>query len=317
MAARTTWRWIFWATSIFQAVMIFVSFFSFYETYAPVVLQRRANKVRKETGNNQYYTANEKLNKSKSFFAILNQALTRPLRLLFFHPLIQVSSLLTGFNYGIMYITLSTFSHLWTKQYGQSVEISGLHYIACSLGEIAGSQIGGPLMDYFYKRQKVENRNPESRIPLMYPGIVLTWGGVLMYGWTAQYHIHWTTVDIGVFIMLFGMQLNDLPCMVIPDSLCVVVPASWIKPLTVYPVVIGYIIDVYGEHTSSAMAAQQFLKSLTAFLFPLFAPSMYDKLGYGWGNSVLTLCGLAISLPLPIFIWKFGPKLRAKGKSTH
>ncbi|KAF4998416.1 hypothetical protein FDECE_11790 [Fusarium decemcellulare] len=291
MAERTTWRWMFWSTSIFQGVMVVVSFFSFFETYAPVVLQRRAAKIRKETGNDRYHTATEKLNEGKSSVAILKQALTRPLRLLAFHPLIQVSSLLTGFNYGIMYVTLSTFSHLWTKQYGQSVEISGLHYIACSLGEIAGAQIGGPLMDYFYKRQATENRSPEARIPLMYPGIVLTWGGVLMYGWTAQSHTHWTVVDLGVFIMLFGMQLDDLP-------------------------LIGYIIDVYGEHTSSAMGAQQFFKSLAAFLFPLFAPAMYDKLGYGKGNSILAVCGLAIALPLPLFVWKFGPRLRAKARST-
>ncbi|KAJ3501882.1 hypothetical protein NM208_g16843 [Fusarium decemcellulare] len=266
MAERTTWRWMFWSTSIFQGVMVVVSFFSFFETYAPVVLQRRAAKIRKETGNDRYHTATEKLNEGKSSVAVLKQALTRPLRLLAFHPLIQVSSLLTGFNYGIMYVTLSTFSHLWTKQYGQSVEISGLHYIACSLGEIAGAQIGGPLMDYFYKRQATENRSPEARIPLMYPGILLTWGGVLMYGWTAQSHTHWTVVDLGVFIMLFGMQLDDLP-------------------------LIGYIIDVYGEHTSSAMGAQQFFKSLAAFLFPLFAPAMYDKLGYGKGNSILAIEG--------------------------
>ena len=79
---------------------------------------------------------------------------------------------------------------------------------------------------------------------------------------------------------------------------------------------IGYIIDVYGEHTSSAMGAQQFFKSLAAFLFPLFAPAMYDKLGYGKGNSILTVCGLAIALPLPLFVWKFGPRLRAKARST-
>ena len=209
--------------------MVVVSFFSFFETYAPVVLKRRAAKIRKETGNDRYHTASEKLNQGKSSVAILKQALTRPLRLLAFHPLIQVSSLLTGFNYGIMYVTLSTFSHLWTKQYGQSIEISGLHYIACSLGEIAGAQIGGPLMDYVYKRQVTENRSPEARIPLMYPGIVLTWGGVLMYGWTAQSHAHWTVVDLGVFIMLFGMQLDDLPCMMNPDSCCIVLTVRAMK----------------------------------------------------------------------------------------
>ncbi|KAJ6443709.1 fungal specific transcription factor domain-containing protein [Purpureocillium lavendulum] len=94
MSERTTWRWMFWSTSIFQGVMVVVSFFCFFETYAPVVLQRRAAKIRKETGNDRYHTVSEKLNEGKSSVAILKQALTRPLRLLAFHPLIQVSSLL-------------------------------------------------------------------------------------------------------------------------------------------------------------------------------------------------------------------------------
>jgi hypothetical protein len=79
----------------------------------------------------------------------------------------------------------------------------------------------------------------------------------------------------------------------------------------------GYVIDAYGEHTSSAMAAQQFIRSLTAFLFPLFAPSMYDKLGYGWGNTVMTFVGLVITVPIPLYIWKYGEKLRTKAGSTY
>ena len=143
----------------------------------------------------------------------LTRALTRPIRLLVFHPIIQVSAILSGFNYGIMYVLLSTFSDLWMSRYHQSVEISGLHYIAFSLGEMAGSQVGGYMMDYFYnKRRQAHDHNPESRIPLMFFGIATTWIGVLVYGWTAQYRTYWFIVDVGVFIMMFGMQLGSLPC---------------------------------------------------------------------------------------------------------
>ena len=188
-----------------------MSFFSFHESYGPVILRRRAERLRRQTGDPRYYTLGERLDGERSATAVIGRALTRPLRLLLFHPIIQVSSILSGFNYGIMYITLSTFSTLWVTHYRQSVEISGLHYIACSLGEVAGSQIGGPMMDYFYKRRQVQNHTPEYRIPLMIPGIIAAWAGVLMYGWTAECHLHWIVVDIGVVIMMFGMQLGGLP----------------------------------------------------------------------------------------------------------
>ncbi|GJC95050.1 major facilitator superfamily transporter [Colletotrichum higginsianum] len=290
IAARTTWRWMFWSTSIFQAAMIFVSLFSFPESYGALVLRRRAARLRKETGEARYRTAGERLEADRSASDVVGRALTRPLRLLLFHPIIQVTAVLSGFNYGIMYVTLSTFSDLWKGQYGQSVEISGLHYIACSLGELVGSQVGGPMMDFLYGRR--QQPTPESRVMLMFFGIVPAWAGVLAYGWTAQYRLHWLLVDAGVVVMMFGMQLSGMPAM-------------------------AYVIDTYGEHTSSAMAATQFVKSLTAFLFPLFAPSMYGALGYGWANSVMALAGVAISLPLPVFLWRYGARLRARASSTY
>ncbi|KAJ0341632.1 hypothetical protein COL922a_002071 [Colletotrichum nupharicola] len=273
IAARTTLRWMFWSTSIFQAAMIFVSFFSFPESYAPLILRRRAAHLRRETGE-----------------PVLARALSRPLRLLLFHPIIQVSAVLSGFNYGILYVVLSTFSNLWKERYGQSVEISGLHYIACSLGELIGAQVGAPVMDYLYRRR--EQPRPEYRVTLMYFGIVPCRVGALVYGWTAQYGLHWMVVDVGVVIMMFGLQLGDMP-------------------LT------AYVIDTYGEHTTSAMAATQFVESLTAFLFPLFAPSMYRALGYGWANSLMALVGTMLSVTLSVFLWKYGARLRTRAVSTY
>ncbi|CAI0647143.1 unnamed protein product [Colletotrichum noveboracense] len=290
IAARTTWRWMFWSTSIFQAAMIFVSFFSFPESYAPLILRRRAAHLRRETGEPRYHTANERVDAGRSASSVLARALSRPLRLLLFHPIIQVSAVLSGFNYGILYVVLSTFSNLWKERYGQSVEISGLHYIACSLGELIGAQVGAPVMDYLYRRR--EQPRPEYRVTLMYFGIVPCWVGALVYGWTAQYGLHWMVVDVGVVIMMFGLQLGDMP-------------------LT------AYVIDTYGEHTTSAMAATQFVESLTAFLFPLFAPSMYRALGYGWANSLMALVGTMLSVTLPVFLWKYGARLRTRAVSTY
>lgn len=190
--------------------MIFVSFFSFPESYAPLILRRRAARLRRETGEPRYHTASERVDAGRSASSVLARALSRPLRLLLFHPIIQVSAVLSGFNYGILYVVLSTFSNLWKERYGQSVEISGLHYIACSLGELIGAQVGAPVMDYLYRRR--EQPRPESRVTLMYFGIVPCWVGALIYGWTAQYGLHWMVVDVGVVIMMFGLQLGDMPC---------------------------------------------------------------------------------------------------------
>lgn len=74
-----------------------------------------------------------------------------------------------------------------------------------------------------------------------------------------------------------------------------------------------YVMECYKDHVGSAAAATQFLRSIFAFCFPLFAPSLYKSLGYGWGNTTLALVFCAVGIPGPFLLWFFGAKLRAKG----
>ncbi|KAL3456379.1 major facilitator superfamily domain-containing protein [Aspergillus heterothallicus] len=295
MAGRTTWRWMFWSTSIFQGVMILVSFTAFHETYAPTILRLRAKRVRRETGDTRYYTANEHHHTNNSPSRVLVRALVRPLRLLAFHPIIQITSVISGFGYGVLYIVLSTFSDLWTKHYGQSVEISGLHYVACALGEILGSQICAKVMDRLYHKMTVRSdrtHSPELRLPSIIPGAIIAPLGLFLYGWTSQYRLHWVVVDLGIMVALLGMQIKDMP-------------------LT------AYVMEAYPEHVSSAMAASQFMRSLTAFLFPMFAPTMYEAMGYGWGNSTIAFIIILIGVLGPWALWVYGEKLRGNGRAIR
>ncbi len=316
---RSDWRWMFWSTSIFQGAMVVASFFCFPETYGPLILRRRARQLRKDTGNPRYYTLGERLDGTRSARALVWRAVSRPTRLLLCHPIIQVVSVKTAIDYGILYIVLSTFSALWMEQYGQSVEISGLHYLVVSAAEIAGSQLGGYLMDCVYRRRQKRGAHvPESRLPYMIPFLALGCGGMLMYGWVAQYRLHWAVVDVGVFIMLFGQQLSGIPSMFHSVALRSHSMGQYCQRdlLTTSPVS-AYLIDSYGDHVSSAVGATQFPRSLTAFLFPLFAPSMYRVLGYGWANTILAVAYLVISIPLTVLLWKYGAGLRQRAGSSY
>jgi len=59
----------------------------------------------------------------------------------------------------------------------------------------------------------------------------------------------------------------------------------------------SYVIDSYGIHSASALAAVGTLRSLAGFGFPLFAPALYKSLGYGKGNTVLFSVAVAIGCP--------------------
>lgn len=290
----TSWRWIFWSTSVLQGLLVIMSVLVFRETYAPVILRRIAKEKRESTGNLQYCSREERLYAEKSTSRRLLQHLSRPLRLLIFHPIVQAQACYSAFNYGILYIVLSTFAFVWTNKYYYSVSVGGLHYLALFLGELAGAIIGSPLTDAAFLRltQRASGvPKPEFRVPLMVPGALITPVGLFLYGWFVERHMHYAAVDTGAAALAFGMQVGDAA-------------------------MLAYVIDSYPEHASSATAASQVVRSLAAFSFPLFAPTMYEHLGYGGGNSLLAGLALVIGVPTPILLWKYGSVLRAKGQSS-
>jgi len=70
-----------------------------------------------------------------------------------------------------------------------------------------------------------------------------------------------------------------------------------------------YLVDAYTIHAASVTAASTVLRSLSATFLPLAGPAMYNKLGVGWGNSLLGFVSLAF-LPLPFIFYRYGQRIR-------
>ena len=61
------------------------------------------------------------------------------------------------------------------------------------------------------------------------------------------------------------------------------------------PITAGYRNADQPQHT--ALAAVSCLRCLFAFTFPLFAPYMYNALGYGKGNTILAVIAIVLGSP--------------------
>jgi hypothetical protein len=77
-----------------------------------------------------------------------------------------------------------------------------------------------------------------------------------------------------------------------------------------------------------ALAAASFMRSLAGFGFPLFAPTMYNALGYGKGDTILAAAAIALGCPAcvntvgfflayvmilmlrPWLLWFYGERIR-------
>jgi hypothetical protein len=80
--------------------------------------------------------------------------------------------------------------------------------------------------------------------------------------------------------------------------------------MVIFQCISTYLADTYSVYSASASAACAFLRSLGAFVFPLFVVSLFGQLGYGWGGSIVGLISIVIGIPTPILLWVFGPRLR-------
>lgn len=168
---------------------------------------------------------------------------------------------------------------------------SGLHYLALAIGYTIASQVGGPVTDRIWRH--LQNKAggataPEYSVPLMILGALLTPIGLFWYGWAADARVYWTVADTGASIFGCGIILGTQAMR-------------------------AYVMDSYTQYTASAMAAAQLLRSIAGFAFPTVAPVLYGKLGYGCGNSILAFAFIAIGVPAPLFLWRFGARIRAKG----
>lgn len=216
VAQRTTWRWIFYATTLADAVIQAAGLFLLQETYAPVLLARKRDRLVRETGNAALRTEYEaQAKRQPTVVSTLATALTRPFRLLATQVIVQVLALYMMYLYGLLYLQLTTFPKLWTVVYGESVAIGGLNYVALGIGLWLGSQLCAPLQDRIYaalkRRYNVDKGRPEFRVPMMLPGAFCVPVGLLIYGWCAEYKTHWIGPDIGVAILALGVVSSDCP----------------------------------------------------------------------------------------------------------
>lgn len=119
------------------------------ETYGPVLLERKAKKMRKETGNPALYAKGQR---QMSPSALFKRATSRPFKILFFCPVVTGLAVYNAVVYGTTYLLLSTFSDVFQDQYDYSQSTLGLAYIGLTLGFLISLIIASITNDKSYAR---------------------------------------------------------------------------------------------------------------------------------------------------------------------
>ncbi|KAF2403326.1 MFS general substrate transporter [Trichodelitschia bisporula] len=280
------WRWAYWillmaagATTVF--LLLFMP-----ESYAPIVLARKAARLRKETGREDLQT---RLARADNQSTLLRTSIVRPLKLLTKSPIAIMICGYIATVYGFLYLMFTTIPDVFRGSYGWSTSITGLAYTGLCIGMLVALAVIMCTSDAAAMRLTRANGGkfePEFRMPHSFYYATLLPVSLLWYGWTAEKGVHWISPIIGM--SLFGAGMLGL------------FMASQL-----------YLVDAYPLYAASAAATVRTALSIIGAFLPLAGPPLYSALGVGKGNTVLAGISVAM-LPIPILLYRYGKGIRER-----
>ncbi|KAI1275912.1 major facilitator superfamily domain-containing protein [Xylaria sp. FL0933] len=281
IAQNIGWRWLFWLIVILSGFLT-LSYLLVPETYHPTLLARKAARLQKENESTTYIAAGSTRSTAGE---LLLKSIVRPLKLLCKSPIVLILSLQLAVVYGYLYLLFTTFVFVFEDQYQFKAGAAGLSYLGLGVGFLIGLAGVGFTSDYIAKKEAQGGElKPESRLAPLLLGVLLVPSGLIWYGWSAQYIIHWIVPIIGTSLIGIGVNLVWIP-------------------------VQSYLIDAFTIYAASAIAANTVVRSVFGVVLPLAGQPLYDKLGLGWGNTLLAFIALATA-PLTWLIMKYGERIR-------
>lgn len=178
------WRWVFWLIAIVVRIRLLhrhkkvlipqagaitiIGFVVLRETYPQILLERKAKKLRKETGNP---ALRSKLASKLSPGELFKVSIIRPMKLLVFSPIVLALSTFMAVVYGYLYLLFTTITNVFEGNYGFSAGTVGLTYLGIGLGCFVGLFLFGIASDRIMKAKSAAGEmKPEYRLPPMIPG---------------------------------------------------------------------------------------------------------------------------------------------------
>ncbi|KAJ6185161.1 hypothetical protein N7519_006462 [Penicillium mononematosum] len=129
---------------------------------------------------------------------------------------------------------------------------------------------------------------PEARLYGALCGAVWLPIGLFLYSFTQYKGLHWIGPVIGLALITIGIFFIFESCY-------------------------SYTADCYGEHSSSAIAGQGFMRNTLGAVSPLFASQFFHNMGSQYAGLLLALVATVLTF-IPFVLFKFGPALRARSR---
>ncbi|KAK9240226.1 major facilitator superfamily domain-containing protein [Lipomyces kononenkoae] len=279
------WRWSQYYSGIYAVVVFALAITTIPETYHPVLLARKAKRLRIDTGNWTYHAKHEEL--AFTLTEMITKHFMRPFAMLL-TPIVTSMSVYGSFVFGILYLGVVAVPVTFTDVRGWGSVVATLPSLAIFVGVVVGGVLNILGSLHYAKALAAMNGKPvpEERLVAMKVGSFLMPIGLFIFGWTSPDRYPWIAPVLGLTLLAAGF-------------------------LTVFQGCINYLVDSFPRYAASAIAATTFLRSCSAAAFPIFGHIMFTTIGVPWGASIIGFVAIAM-IPIPFFFYQFGAKIRAK-----
>jgi DHA1 family multidrug resistance protein-like MFS transporter len=288
--AAKNWHWSQWEMLWMNAPIFFSLFFFLPETSSANILLRRAQRLRKRTGNSSLKSQGEIDQANLTPRAIAIEALWRPFQLILLDPSVLFTAVYIGIVYAIFYSFFEAFPLVYQSMYGFNLGELGLTFLSVTVGVIIA------VAWYWWYIYTIVTPSilahglgaPERRlIPALYVTFFVP-AGLFIFGWTARSDIHWIVSCVGIVITTIGIFLI-LQCIFL------------------------YLPLVYPQYTASLFAGNDFARSAMAAGAIHYSYPLFHNLGVAKGVTLLG--GLTIGCSAGVYaLFFFGEKLRSKSR---
>ncbi|KZZ91527.1 fluconazole resistance protein (FLU1) [Moelleriella libera RCEF 2490] len=283
------WRWAFWIGLIYAGATLCVIVW-LPETFAPILLERRAKKMRKENPLLRVVAPREL--EETNLNQLLTVVITRPIRMLASELIVTASCAYLALVYAIFYMSFQAFPIIFRDLYGLNSGLTGLTYLPIGVGSALSL-----CMFYWWdsvlaraqRQGKAWAKKEEyRRLPLAVIGGPLYVVSLFWLGLSAKMSMPF------VVPMLAGVPFG-------------------MGYVLIFMALLNYLTDAYEVFAASANAAASCTRSVLAAVLPLATTRMFEQLGIKGACALLGgLSAGMCAIPF-VFIWK-GPAIRARSK---
>ncbi|CAG8484039.1 4914_t:CDS:2 [Acaulospora morrowiae] len=189
------------------------------------------------------------------------------------YPNVSLTLLYVSSVFAIIYVQNTLISKNFTQLYNLRTSDVGLVFLGPSSGYIVGSVIGGKYSDFVFNKSAKKCDGgvgyPEMRLNSTWFAMISLPASYVTYGWMIAHRL-------GMMFPLIAMFIGGFSCLIVFNSTST------------------YLVDAFPGRSASAIAVNNFLRSIAAATVSAAAAPLQDALGIGWLYTImsgLTLIG--------------------------